>query len=185
MVDEAEQVVEEEDEDLQRYPLVRRLMEKLPTVVLQYIPIAGPVLSGTLDAINDDRLRTFYTELAAGEHELTPGLIDSEDFLHAYFATVQAAARTKHRDKIRAFARLLRAAVREEIAFESEYEDYLQALDDLSYRELCLLTTLAALSSSIPSKRMKRTWHEYRSIGMRLFRRSATNAASDRRRLIR
>jgi hypothetical protein len=113
-VDDAEQVVEEVDEELQRVPLVHRLMEKLPTVVLQYIPIAGPALSASLDAIYADRLRTFYTELADGEHELTPGLIDSEDFLHAYFATVQAAARTKHRDKIRAFARLLRAAAREE-----------------------------------------------------------------------
>jgi hypothetical protein len=150
VVDDAEQVVEEGDEDLQRHPLVHRLMEKLPTVVLQYIPIAGPALSGTLDAIYADRLRTFYTELAAGEHELNPRLIDSEDFLHAYFATVQAAARTKHRDKIRSFARLLRAAAREEIALESEYEDYLQTLDDLSYRELCLLTTLASFEQQHP-----------------------------------
>jgi hypothetical protein len=109
-------------------------------------------LAETVDKIRQQRARTFFDELGRGENVLTPELIGSEDFLHAYFATANAALGTRRRTKIRWFARLLLSAVGDNaiIDLSTEYDDYLSLLDELSYRELGMLSILAAFEAEHP-----------------------------------
>jgi hypothetical protein len=114
--------------------------------LLQLIPgwgSADVLLQHRADEIHADRLRTFFNELGEGKHELTEELIQSEDFLHCFFMTTRAALNTRQRDKIKMFARLLSASLTPgSYSSTDEYEEYLGILDDLSCREIKILTML-------------------------------------------
>lgn len=118
-------------------PIVRSLMQLLPIT-----SAIDAFLATKIENIKRDRLWTFFEELDKGELELTEELIETEDFLHAFFATVNAAFNTRRREKIKMFARLLKSYGESELVCD-EYEDYLRILDDLSIREIRLLCLLA------------------------------------------
>lgn len=91
----------------------------------------------------------FFDELSRGEIELKQELLDNNDFLHCFFATTEAAFKTNRTEKIRFLARLLlAAAVDGRLSDIDEYEEYLGILDDLSNRELAVLTLLDKYESS-------------------------------------
>ncbi len=73
-------------------------------------------------------------------------------FLHAACATIQATLRTSRREEIRAFARLLRAGRVDppRIDLETEQEDYLKILDDLSVRDLQIPWLLGEIENRYP-----------------------------------
>ena len=85
----------------------------------------------------------FFEELDEGDVQLTDEVIQSHDFLHAFFATTKAALNTRRKEKIEMFARILSsfAAKSSEVSID-EYEDYLNVLDELSYREIVVLSIL-------------------------------------------
>jgi hypothetical protein len=117
--------------------------------LIQLIPFSagGAVdvfLMGRLDAIRAERAKAFFDELSKSDAILTPEAIDSEDFLHRYFTTVKCALNTRRREKIKAFARLLKASLGDDgtCADADVYEDFLSILDGLSYREIRALALL-------------------------------------------
>jgi hypothetical protein len=128
------------------------LVNKIPSsfrALAQLIPpgaIADAILSERVQKIYEKRQRIFYDELARGKKQLTPGLIQSESFLHAYFATERAALNSHREEKIRMFARLLKAAARSGVLSSiegvDEYEGYLSILDDLTIKEMKVLIAL-------------------------------------------
>ncbi len=119
--------------------------------LLQLIPgwgSADVLLQHRANEIQADRLRTFFDELGEGKHELTEELIQSEDFLHCFFKTTRAALNTRQREKIKMFAKLLNSSlVPGSFSSTDEYEEYLGILDDLSYRELIILSVLESYES--------------------------------------
>lgn len=107
------------------------------------------VLTKTLDNIREERAAAFFDELAKGNVVVDERLLESEDFLHAYFATTRYALNSRRREKITMFARLLKSSLTENnIANIDEYEDFLKILDELSYRELLALKILDEYSST-------------------------------------
>jgi len=97
----------------------------------------------TLEKIRGERTREFFDELAKGNILVDSSLLESEDFLHCYFATVKYALNSRRREKSKMFARLLKSSVTGEGPHGvDEYEDFLNILDELSYRELWALTIL-------------------------------------------
>lgn len=124
------------------------IYEKSPKTkaLLQLLPswgAADTLLQQRADEIKQERLKTFFDELKNGECELTEELIESEDFLHCYFITVKAALNTRRREKIKMFARLLRSVTNSSVLSSiDDYEDYLSILDELSFRELQVLSIL-------------------------------------------
>lgn len=75
--------------------------------------------------------------------EVDPRLVDSEEFVHCVDLGLRAAMRSDREEKIRAFARLLKAAAREEnLRRIDDYEEAVGVLDDLSWREWLILKTL-------------------------------------------
>lgn len=131
------------------HPLLRSLLQLIPG---GFGAAVDSAVSEQLHKMRTERLDTLFQELQEGERELTPELIQSEDFLQAFLATTNAALRTKRREKIRWFGRLLLAATGANpgISLADEHEDYLAILDDLSYREIGILAMLAEFEAANP-----------------------------------
>lgn len=127
-----------------------------PTVkaLVQLAPGGGSLdslMNKRAEEIKHARLESFYDELAKGNLELTPEIIQSEDFLHSYFSTVSAVIRTKRREKIKILAQLLKASTSQTaLKNTDEYEDLLSIVDEMSYRELQTLSLLDKYESYFP-----------------------------------
>lgn len=121
--------------------------------LIQFIPLGigsalDVVLIKTLENIREDRARAFFDELSNGNVLIDESLLQSEDFLHSYFATSKMALNSRRREKIQMFARLLKSSIIGEGPQEiDEYEDFLGILDELSYRELRALAIMDEFSS--------------------------------------
>ena len=145
-------------------PKTRALLQLLPAW-----GVADNLLQQRADEIKQERLRTFFDELENSECELTEELIQSEDFLHRYFITVRAALNTRRREKIKMFGRLLKSATNTTICSSiDEYEEYLYILDNLSFRELQVLSILDKYEREYPVdedrnliKRCERMWGKF------------------------
>jgi len=122
---------------------VRALIQLDPTGIF---PAAGVLTSAAIQRIQEKRAKVFFDELGRGEIRLTPELIQSENFLHSYFATVKAALNSHREEKVRMFARLFRAAAQSKVLSSvegvDEYEEYLSILDDLTIKEMRVLVAL-------------------------------------------
>lgn len=120
--------------------VIRGLIQLVPLGIGSAIDV---VLIKTLENIQEERVNTFFDELAAGNVIVDESLLESEDFLHAYYATTRAALNSRRREKIQMFARLLKSSLKgNEISNIDEYEDFVKILDELSYRELIALNIL-------------------------------------------
>ena len=158
---------------VQRYeknPVLRGLAQLISLWSLGIGSAIDAALLTKLQNIREERVRTFFDELAAGKVELNPELLESEDFLHCFFATVRAALNSKRREKIKMFARLLKSSIlRNTFSNTDEYEECLGILDELYYRELLILFTLDKYESQYPKKeyqendlqRATRFWKEF------------------------
>lgn len=121
--------------------MIRALVQLIPFGIGSAIDTA---VTAKLAVYQEERLRAFFDELARGNVKLTPELVQTEDFLHAFSATTKAALATRRRDKIRLLARLLRGAFEDQPPETiDEYEEFLAILDELSSRELSILALLA------------------------------------------
>lgn len=137
------------EEKYRAHPILRGLLQLLPCGVGGALDTA---IANQLQKMREERLEALFQELQEGERNLTPDLVQSEDFLQAYFATASAALRTQRREKIAWFGRLLLAATGANpgINMADEHEDYLKILDELTYRELGVLATLAQFEAQYP-----------------------------------
>jgi hypothetical protein len=113
--------------------------------------VIDEVISSRLQRVQEERMRVFFDELADGTIELTPELVESDDFLHCYFATAKAASNTRRSEKIRLLGRLLKSAMSpNSLASTDEYEEFLVILDDMSFRELYILSILDKYQNKYP-----------------------------------
>ncbi len=128
--------------------VVRGLVQLIPLSIGSALDTA--VLT-RVQSIRADRAHAFFDELAKGKEQLRPELLENNEFLHCYFATVAAALRTQRTEKIQALARLLRSStVSGKMVIVDEYEEFLSILSELSYRELSVLTVLHGYESRHP-----------------------------------
>ncbi|MCD4780782.1 MAG: hypothetical protein K8S27_09590 [Candidatus Omnitrophica bacterium] len=116
-------------------PIIRSLCQLLPGW-----SSADTLLQHRADEIKKDRLLTFFDELAKGEIALKPELINSNDFLHCFFATARAALNSRRKDKIEMFARLLNDFISSNfLTNANEYEEFLSMLDELNHIHISIL----------------------------------------------
>ena len=129
-------------------PIVRSLLQLVPGW-----GSADTLLQERANQIRSERLKALFNELAEGKHELTEELIQSEDFLHGYFCTLRAVINTRHKEKIRLFARLLRNSVSGDAGYNpDEYDELVSILYLLSLREFKALLLLHNLEAQYPRK---------------------------------
>ena len=133
-------------EKYEKNRVIRGLIQLVPFGIGGAIDV---VLTKTVESIKEERAVAFFDELAKGDVVVDERLLESEDFLHAYFATAKYALNCRRREKISMFARLLKSSLTEkDISDIDEYEDFLKILDELSYRELLALRILDEYSST-------------------------------------
>lgn len=132
-------------ESYQNHPLLQALVNALPIG-----SSLDTLLKARAQQIAEERAREFFDELSNDFVELTPELIQSEEFIHRWVITAKAAINTRRRDKIRLFARLLKSSLlSDNLVTNDEYEEYLSILDELSYREFLILSTLERYDSEL------------------------------------
>ena len=89
---------------------------------------------------------------------MTDELIQQEEFLHAFVATVRAADRTRQKEKIRLLGRLLKSLADADSDLSiDEHEEFLRVLEDLSPRELMILIRLKRYEESTARKEQENT----------------------------
>lgn len=135
-------------ERYEKQPILRALVQLVPFV------IGSAVDSGLATHINNiraERLRYLFDRLESGDIQLTEEEIKNEDFLHAFFATTQAALNTRRREKIELLGRLFLFYAKSRCFSEiDEYEELLSILDDLEYREFKILLILHKFEEANP-----------------------------------
>lgn len=125
------------------------------------IPLVGNLITGADAALTtrvhqqqQENLEYLIECLESGRDDFGgPIAIQRSDpVIHAAYVTIQATLRTSRREKIRAFAMLLRAGLEDppRLDLEQEHEDYLKILDDLSVRELQILWLLGEIENKYP-----------------------------------
>jgi hypothetical protein len=125
--------------------VIRALIQLVPCGIGSAVDV---LLMKTVDNIREQRAKAFFDELSNGNMIVDEALLESEDFLHSYFATAKMALNSRRREKIQMFARLLKSSISGEGPQDSdEYEDFLGILDELSYRELQALAIMDEFSS--------------------------------------
>ena len=120
-------------------PNLRAILQLEPTGVGSAYEV---MLSHRISEMRNRRFRIFMDELSRGDRELTPELIDSDKFLHAFFCTTRASLNTNREEKIRVFGRLLLYAARENVLNTDTFEEFVSILEDLSVREFQVLLLL-------------------------------------------
>lgn len=153
-------------EKYENNPVIRGLIQLVPGGIGSSIDV---VLCIEIEKIKSERLKTFYDELGNGDIVISEDLILSEDFLHCYFSTLKAVINSRRREKIQFFAKILKSSIScKPILTTDEYEEYLNILDELSYRELSILFKLHSFESKYPKmaeendlQRSTRFWPEF------------------------
>ncbi len=90
--------------------VIRGLIQLVPFGIGGAIDV---VLTKTLENIQEERASAFFDELAKDDAVVDESLLESEDFLHAYFVTAKYALNSRRREKIKMFARLLKSSLTE------------------------------------------------------------------------
>jgi hypothetical protein len=120
-------------------PNLRAILQLDPTGVGSAFEV---MLSHKIAEMRNLRFRTLLDELSSGDKELTPELIDSEEFLHAFFCVTKASLDSRREEKIRLFGRLLLYAAKTNMLHTDMLEEFVSILDDLSIREFQILRIL-------------------------------------------
>ncbi len=121
-------------ESYEQNPLIKGLIQLLPGA-----SAIDTALSTKLNTLRSERLKTFFDLLNAGKIQLSPNIIETNEFLHAFFATTDYVLRTRSNEKIERFAKILLDFSKGDLKIE-DFEYYIPILNDLSDLEFSILT---------------------------------------------
>lgn len=144
----------------ERSSILRALVQLIP------MGVGSALDTGIMTHVNNiraDRLKILFLKLESIEAVLTEQDIQNEDFLHAYFITTRAVVNTRRREKIELLARLFTTFVHsKKFAEIDDYEEMLDILDDVHYREFKILLILQKFEEKNPIQEgqngLQRSW---------------------------
>lgn len=129
--------------------------------LVKYLIPAIPKMGGIIDKLLSDKLidfqqeklDKFFYELSHGDIILTEEVRKSNDFANYCYITMEAVLKCNVIEKIDCFAKLLKNSISIEVLLKDGiYEEYLSILEELSYRELIILTELYNLEKENENK---------------------------------
>lgn len=133
-----------------RNPIIRGLA--------QLVPYGGPALDAAIisayDGMAQKRVKQFFQDLEQNNVQLTPEIVQSDEFLHRFMITSRAVMAQGESEKLRLFANLLTNGISNDLS-TAEYEEFTQILEALSTRELHLLRLIDERQRSQPMERGK------------------------------
>ncbi|CEJ74240.1 Uncharacterised protein [[Clostridium] sordellii] len=155
--------------DLYANNLVIRGLAETIKILNPALSIADGVLLSSINNLQQKRMKAFFDELESGNINLSEEIIKSDDFLHKYMITRNVVVKTNRKEKIKIFAMLFKSSINNKGDFAVDlYEEYLDILDELSYRELYILAKLYKYENEYPLEpnenelqRCNKFWNEF------------------------
>ena len=127
-------------------PAIEKYSENaLLRIVISEIPIIGSpfdiFLTTKAQKIINDRIMNLFSELKEEMSTLEDRIvdkdyIDSEEFIELFIKTIEASTKTRNKEKIKLYAKLLKGAIKFQDRKKYSPEEYLQVLSELTIKEL-------------------------------------------------
>lgn len=127
-------------------PAIEKYSENaLLRIAISEIPIIGSPLDIFLTTkaqrIINDRIMNLFSELKEEMSTLEDRIvdkdyIDSEEFIELFIKTIEASTKTRNKEKIKLYAKLLKGAIKFQDRKKYSPEEYLQVLSELTIKEL-------------------------------------------------
>lgn len=142
--------------------VIKNTAENIAKAYLENIAFRGIMQSHPFSAIIDlaisskyseiliSRNERFFAELQAGEVDYNQDVIESNEFLHCFFISYNAAMRAKREEKISMFAKILKRESNNLSIDTDEFEEITQIIEDVSYREFLILSKIYELELQYP-----------------------------------
>lgn len=107
------------------------------------------LISERVKEIRYQRTKLFFDELNEDNADLSTSTIESEDFLYYFMQSFKYAIGSRREEKVKIFARLLKSGVEHGLSNHfDQFEEYSRNIDQLSYREIMILSEVANIESA-------------------------------------
>lgn len=103
-----------------------------------------------LDMYKKKRYRKFFSEIARRKIKFSKEMIESDDFLFAFFSTTKAVEDSRTEEKIILFANFFVHGVETKKYKDPQFEQFLVILKDLTFQEINILDILFKLEEATP-----------------------------------
>ena len=120
---------------LHEHPLTRTIIQTSTCVGIPF----GLALDNFLTKKKKEKQIAFFDTLNDGSTVLTEDIINDDNFLHAFFATLNYVVRQRSNAKIEGFTKILKELATKKIEI-NRFEDYTAIFDELSEREFAILS---------------------------------------------
>ena len=127
-------------------PAIEKYLENaLLRASISAIPFIGSpfdvFLATKAQKIVNDRIMNLFSELIEEMSTLEDGMvdkdyIDSEEFIELFIKTIEVSTKTRNKEKIKLYAKLLKGTVKFQDRKKYSPEEYLRVLTELTMREL-------------------------------------------------
>ena len=115
--------------------------------------LAAPLKTGIEEGWriwNETKMYWFFEALDRGEVEINEDLIDNTDFLHSYFATINAVNRSRTIERIAMFARALGRYSRKDVSANADrYDEFIRIMLDLSDAEIIIISIIDCYENQV------------------------------------
>jgi hypothetical protein len=118
---------------------LRMLLQLDPSGVGSAVDI---YLTDIFEKYKKKKVKEFFSKIASGNVFITNEMINSDDFLFAFFSTTNYVLSTSKNEKIALFANLLINGIKSGEYKNDKYEQYLTIIDEITYLELLILEIL-------------------------------------------
>lgn len=128
---------------------VKKVIENPVVKGFTNIAKAVPSLNFGIEALDtmlnnrfENKLKLVLDEIINGDEIITPEMLQDIDVISSFLQMMEAVKRTQVNEKIIIFARLFKNFILSENSIkQDEYEEYLNVLSELSFREIDILMT--------------------------------------------
>jgi hypothetical protein len=159
--------------DLYENSVIKHLIQVLDLSGIPIGTIIDAQIAIRIDKYKARKLKIFFDELNDGKVTLTEDIIDDNDFLHAYFTTVNYSLRARSDQKIKRFAMILKNLYKKDIDFDT-FEDLISIFNDLSDREFKILAIKLSFEEVLKNDdvlyQMENNmsyWNEFKELAMK------------------
>lgn len=152
----------EEIADIIKNPIVRNMF-----FAVQKIPKVGELVSASaeylLDGFQNGKEQNLNEIILRDNHTITSDMVNDIEFIVNYSRTLDAVHRLATNDKVKFFGNLIRNGYLSGEHIENdEFEEYLEVLVTLSYRQIECLAEFYQKSHSTNGKIIDKDWEEFK-----------------------
>lgn len=128
---------------------LRMLLQLIPQGIGSAVDV---YLTNLIDSYKKEKIRLFFQDIESCKIHISQEVIESNDFLYAFFATTKSVINTKRNEKITYFSNLFINGLNKDLYKTDKYEQYLIILDELTYQEIQILEILKKFEVEIHKK---------------------------------